>query len=73
MSSDTLMDWMKDNFALEVGYSPHSIILVNGWMVWIFKSRVEVENILHKRWKWGTQPMFLNKWHIDFDSRSTHL
>jgi hypothetical protein len=33
----------------------------------------EVENILHKRWKWGAQPLFLKKWHLDFDARSTHL
>jgi hypothetical protein len=73
MSSDTLTDWMKGKFSLEVGYSPLSIIMVTGWMIWIFKSRVEVENILHKRWKLGTQPLFLKKCHLDFNAQIFYL
>jgi hypothetical protein len=31
---------------------------------------VGVNNIMHNRWKWGSQILFIKSWHVDFDARN---
>jgi hypothetical protein len=45
--------------------------LDKGWLVWVFKVVVEVNQVLQSRWKWGSQNLFMKKWHVDFDVRTT--
>jgi hypothetical protein len=41
--------------------------LVRVLIAWIFRNMGEVEKIIHKRGKWGTQPHFLKKGNLDLD------
>jgi hypothetical protein len=61
MSPKTLKYWTKTNFFTPNWLLPSIIILVQDWIVWTFRSMGEVEDILHKRWRWGAQPLFLKK------------
>jgi hypothetical protein len=37
MSSEELKNWTKLNFKPVVGASPCTLILVKGWLVWVFR------------------------------------
>jgi len=47
--------------------------LAKDWLVWFFKMVIKVNKILHDGWKWGSQNIFLKKWHVDFDAITTHV
>jgi hypothetical protein len=58
MSPKTPKDWTKTNFSPLIDHSPQDVILVRGWIVWTLRSMGEVEDILHRRWRWGAKPLF---------------
>jgi hypothetical protein len=70
MNGDSLKEWTKVNFELVVGYPPRIMTLEKGWLVWVFKMVAKVNNICTSRWKWGSQNLFLKKWHVDFDAKT---
>lgn len=49
------------------------MVLVKGWMIWILRSKAIVDKILQVRWQWGSQSLFLKKWHLEFGANSTHM
>jgi hypothetical protein len=47
MNKDCLKEWTKENFEPVVGYPPYIMTLAKGWLVWVFKTVVEVNQVLH--------------------------
>jgi hypothetical protein len=73
MNGESLKVWMQETFVVVLGYSPRCMVLVKGWMIWILRSKVDVDKIIQARWQWGSQSLFLKKWHLEFDANSTHM
>jgi hypothetical protein len=49
------------------------MVLVKGWMIWILRLKVDDDKILQEKWQWGSQFLFLKKWHLEFDANSAHM
>jgi hypothetical protein len=46
MNVETLKSQTLNNFLDLIGYVPHNMILVKGWLVWILHSGEDVNKIL---------------------------
>jgi len=46
MNGESLKVYMEENFIVVLGYSPHYMVLVKGWIIWILSLKVDIDKII---------------------------
>jgi hypothetical protein len=62
-----LQSWIDEHWIVELGYCLELHILSQGWNCFLFKTKVDMDQIFIKVWGWGPFGLTLKEWQVNFD------